>query len=448
MLYHESLGGDAGFYSDVPETLLSGFAQGLSFTRDLSDPLSKAYLQLTPNCPTGNCSYDVHDSLTVCNECADISSSLGLQQNYIIKQNRTSSFNYSSVDDHNNTVWITQNITYPYATNFINWTLPNGCYDDFSYVWYNETGPSGAVTTLKTFGHCAPMRLRPAMPIANITAILPCIDDQGLPCPSKAKAQECSLHWCINRYKSNVDQGILFEEVLATSNVGRKTILSNMGTDQDNTYYELSAPGTSPLSANATQESLWKNGTSDRFLVSRRISTFLTHFIAQELSGASLRGFDPDPAFNYQGDSSQALSRFRKSLTGDMQLDLSTVFQTIALSMTTALRSQNQPDGGDFGLKSAPGSVITLAPVLKIRWVWFSLPVALQLGALMLLTQIRFSKTRRFIPTWKSSALAAVFFGGKGASELGDEGITKIVEMDEIASRVRTADLFIDKRSC
>ncbi|KAF7540206.1 hypothetical protein G7054_g1620 [Neopestalotiopsis clavispora] len=221
-----------------------------------------------------------------------------------------------------------------------------------------------------------------------------------------------------------------------------------MGTDQDNTYYELSAPGTSPLSTNATQESLWKNGTSDRFLVSRRISTFLTHFIAQELSGASLRGFDPDPAFNYQGDSSQALSRFRKSLTGDMQLDLSTVFQTIALSMTTALRSQNQPDGGDFGLKSTPGSVITLAPVLKIRWVWFSLPVALQLGALMLLTQIRFSKTRRFIPTWKSSALAAVFFGGKGASDLGDEGVTKIVEMDEIASRVRTAGLFIDKRGC
>ncbi|KAF3022498.1 hypothetical protein E8E14_011186 [Neopestalotiopsis sp. 37M] len=300
---------------------------------------------------------------------------------------------------------------------------------------------------LSTFGHCAPMRSQARFPIVNVTVILPCIDGQGLPCPSKAKAQECSLNWCVNRYKSHVTQGNLYEEVLATSNVGREITLTNLGDEPDDTYFELMAPGGSLLPANVTQTSEWINGTSDRFLVSRRIAKFLTHFAAEDLTGSNMRWFT-DKSYMDSNDPSQALPKFKKSISADMQLDLSTIFETIALSMTTALRGQNQLDGGDFGLKSTPGRVTTLAPVLKIQWVWFSLPVTLQVSALILLTHIRFSRTRRFIPTWKSSALAAAFFGGKAPPELGDRGVLKIVEMDEIASRVGTAGLFIGKRGC
>jgi hypothetical protein len=136
VLYHNQVGGYFTNYVgpiDVPGVLISSMDQGISFNRDLNDPLSRNFLQLIPSCPTGNCSFDVHDSLAVCSECADLSSLLEVQQNYT-PPNSIVFYNYTSTDEHNNTILKSANWTTEYASNRMNWTLPNG----FSHsIWVN-----------------------------------------------------------------------------------------------------------------------------------------------------------------------------------------------------------------------------------------------------------------------------------------------------------------------
>lgn len=85
-------------------------------------------------------------------------------------------------------------------------------------------------------------------------------------------------------------------------------------------------------------------------------------------------------------------------LRGDV--DLSQVFQEMAMSMTDYLR--NGPNG-----MLARGDRIESRIFVSIRWYWLVGPVAIELAGLIL-TVLTIVSNRRNVPLWKSSALAVL----------------------------------------
>ena len=93
-------------------------------------------------------------------------------------------------------------------------------------------------------------------------------------------------------------------------------------------------------------------------------------------------------------------------------------FEALALSMTTAIRSNEfYPEG----LRPVAVSVTKEIPLIQVRWAWISLPLILQVAVLILLCYTIERTSRQRLPIWKNSTVATIILGVRAHSYLRQE---------------------------
>lgn len=123
---------------------------------------------VAPNCLTGNCTFDPHQSMGVCSQCADISSSLT-----------------SSSDEDAST-----------------WTLPNGLFIEENGTIINVSGSGDLVNFKNVFGAISNISLIMTRDFYNYSEPLPA---------------ECILYFCVKTFNATVQNGVLTENVISNA---------------------------------------------------------------------------------------------------------------------------------------------------------------------------------------------------------------------------------------
>lgn len=353
-------------YYNLPDIVTASFYRGLYFTGNLSDPVSRNSFQQRPSCSTGNCTFDEFDSLAICDECANITDRL------------TKTTNSSGTF----------------------WALPNG-------FIIEETED----TVASTGGSYDPLVLQAGLPIVNITAIQPCAEENQGCIPS---AQECMLHWCVNRYSANVSQGIYHEQVLDTVKYGY-TI--NADSLQNDTYVFQNNYSSQAI---ASQQ----GGNYSNLTVGKWGSTAFTNLFAEylTLSVTDFGGHDATltEAVNFPG----------------IPLDMAPFFEAMALSISSAVVSDKFDAAG---LQTVAGKATSEVPFIRVRWAWIILPVVLELAVFVLLCSTVVATKRQGLPIWKTSILAAVFFGARVRELTGAEKVYQYADIKRVAKKMNVS---------
>lgn len=189
--------------------------RGLFFDGNVSDPFLMSALRPRPQFQTGNCTFDVFESLAICSKCNDITRFLAMENS----STGLECGGRNSSDPHQ-------------RGDCARWSLPNG----HSSGWV--TFDSGML--LSTNASTELIRPREGLPILTLTALAPCWNKTFIhvngtlyyqaclgqyggitqyPRP-KVQAQECSLQWCVHQYKSEMTNGVLRENVTSTIHLG------------------------------------------------------------------------------------------------------------------------------------------------------------------------------------------------------------------------------------
>ncbi|TRX96904.1 hypothetical protein FHL15_002210 [Xylaria flabelliformis] len=385
-------------YSSLSNNLIARFYQGLYFLGSLEDEVASNSLQPTPQSCSGNCTYEDFQSLAVCSECADISSYINLD--------------------------LTVNLTHQNKL----WSLPNG----FSVsIWESrddakpDHSPDELRLQLVTTAEYSPIELTAGYPIINFTAFHPS-EDAG-----SATAHECMLYWCLNRYKATTVLGILKEEILATSKLGRRVQVPDSDEYPDY-YYEFNPIGNDPH----VQSLPITESTNISFLVGSGAAAFVTNFTSRILTGNVYGEYRTVPM-----STSEAVAHLYTT-TGHDYNGMESVFTAIATSMTSGLRSLIwEPEAQDKAKTGVTiGTQSVLVPVVQVSWAWIALPATIHLLMLYVLCSSLMYSTRHKMPLWKSSALATVFFGARIRESLDKDIPDDLSKISSVAKEIRVSD--------
>lgn len=353
-------------YYDIPDIVTASFYRGLYFSGNLSDPVYRNSFQQRPSCSTGNCTFDEFDTLAICSACANITGRLTKSTN----------------------------------SNGTFWALPNGF-----IIKENED------TVASTGGSYDPLVLQAGLPIVNITAIQPCTEENKGCIPS---AQECMLHWCVNRYGANVSQGIYHEQVLDTVKYGYKNKAAHSWND---TYVFRNNFSSQAIAAQ-------QGGNYTNLTVGTWGAATFTHLIAAKLS---LKVFD------YEGYDATLtkLSNFPGT-----PLDMAPFFEAMALSLTSAVLSDKSAAAG---LQTVTAQATSEVPFIRVRWAWIILPVGLELAVFVLLCSTVVITKRKGLPIWKNSILAAVIFGARVHELTGAAKLYQYMDIQRVADKINVS---------
>ncbi|KAK7910675.1 hypothetical protein PG985_013156 [Apiospora marii] len=426
----------------IKDDMVMSINRGLFFDGNFSDPFSINALQPRPQCQTGNCSFGVFESLAVCSECADVSRNLTMQ-----KSSDGSECKNGDLDET--------------RQECARWTLNNG--HDTGWL---DVSSGMLMSTSASQGLISP---RPELSIFNLTAIAPCWEDmytlanttyQYRPCNGSyggtwTYAQECSLHWCVHKYKSEMINGILQEEVIETT---------HSGSYRSGMMYDFSPPNSTvaynavPYMARGNTSGIFgfANITTGQIYGKLSVHRQATYLVSDYLKSV-LEGFTTvNSNYTKQGQSEQPYVRRlymadRANLTNQAsvgsyteqtiarQFNMSRLFQSMALSMTSSLRTaQDQEDPWDIpsiwqSINVAP---YQLVPVLRVRWGWIALPAALEVTTLLLLFYVVMWGSQRRLPVWKSSILPLLLLGSQMHNADDDNLPRHIVDMEQLAQEV------------
>lgn len=211
-------------------------------------------------------------------------------------------------------------------------------------------------------------------------------------------------------------QGVLYEDVTDTVKYGY-TINADL---LENDTYVFQTNYTS--SQAATPE------TYSKLNVSKWGSAALTDLIAQTLT-MQVSIWDEGPSTDV---AIEAATSSYSTFPG-IPLNMSAVFEAMAVSLTAAVRSYRYDE---TTLQMVKGQAFKGVPRLRVRWSWIALPVVLQIASLVLLCYTALRTSRNRLPVWKSSALAAVFFGVRIRKHVEDPVPDRLIDMNIVASNI------------
>ena len=384
---------EGGIYSKVPDMVRAASYTGLYFSGNFSNAFQASMLYPQVECASGNCSYPIFDSLAVCNVCTNVTDDLQVFIDDPPETSRSSVFLGSA-----------------------NYTLPNG----FNTGWMNSsrTRPgyisSGRVSST--------VRVRAPFPILNFTQVTFNPNSTGIP---TATATECALHWCVNRYKTSVQAGVLSEEVISSNTASGPEVMQ---------FYSIRGPPDTNISL-----SLWNDNTSGwgnptgsypcgRIQVDPAYCPTSNGKTAlKQIDGAGLVGLEASKHLgSYLGDlltgysslvlntgaeiqpmsynESDVVRRLHRTDNATLSMDI------LARSLTTAIR--------EYVRSRATGHVIINGwnwkseVHVRVRWPWMTLPVLLEISTLGFLLITIWATHSAKTDLWKNSSLAVLFHGG------------------------------------
>ncbi|KAK8066844.1 hypothetical protein PG997_013591 [Apiospora hydei] len=447
----EGLSTESG-HPRVKDDMVMSINRGLFFDGNVSDPFLTNALRPRPQCQTGNCSFGTFESLAICSECQDITQSLKME-------NSTTGLECEGDKAGD------------YQQDCARWSLPNG----HNSGWVNF----GSGMLLSTNASAEPIHPRPGLSILTLTALAPCWnytytqrnnsyhykacigkDEPGSQQQKKTQAQECTLQWCVNRYESEMVNGVLQESIKSTIRSGEPTpgLMYDFSPQNSSVSYWVDLH---PIKVSAGTVLGYGNIRSGlirgKLSVHRQASELVTTYLKSELEGTTsvndtyVKGGKPYIRRLYMAH----LGKY-EGTNVPRGFDMDPLFGTMALSMTSSLRttpagSQAQPAGDDGNatsddyepdedswdfpthwqnISTAPDRLV---PVLSVRWGWVALPAALELLTFFLLCYMVGWKSQRSLPVWKSSTLPLLLLGSEMHDGSGDNIPRHLVDMEQLA---------------
>ncbi|KAJ4420296.1 hypothetical protein N0V85_000645 [Neurospora sp. IMI 360204] len=405
------------------------------------------------SCETGNCTFQIFDSLAVCSRCVNVSDHIRREQ---VPKEGTTYTRY----------------TLPYDLEILNWDGAKQPENPYPVVpieslinrqLYGDTDqPSAAAssspnqTVVKVIANRSE-----SISFANFTTtfvVFRIIQST----PEFVKnlspwnttfplAMECGLSFCVNRYESNVSKGILHESIINSwvewshpSLLPQDQILeSNITTKKQREKWMHSFNHTlgSPV-ASEPHGKLWDFPRSDLLLATHpnldpgdhdpgatTVSNHLPYFnITQVTIASTIDWFThvlaPEPlmypATADTGNGSPVAGAIAKST------NLSTTFDNVARSMTAWIRENE-------GVWVTESSTKKWVFRFRIRWPFVTVPVAVMVASALYLGLTIWQTRRNGVEPWKEDAFAAIAHG------LDQESRAKIGQAERVGLRNEAA---------
>jgi hypothetical protein len=394
--------------TEMVGAIFSGMFFGSGDTQETS-------LDISPSCPTGNCTFPTFQSLAVCSSCEDLT--------HTIKRTCYNGTYEMNLGDPNSTV---------YKRLYCELFLPNGLKVNISGVGNNIYGAFASSGYLPPVG-------QPKMgnTILNFSRIRGPVQDRYGNVTQSPRADQCSLHWCVNTYQSRVNNGHIYENITHSWHShtteywsdrpvmnGRKLVLVPPATSEQHSN-----------NSNFTVAFLATNGLSS--WLAEKSTTSNSQAVSVEKGSLS---WGPDKSVNSSSNSADMLRVFRDS-------EVPTLFANMAKSMTRNIRSVNSSqqtmfDGLDgflnpiTGVGPANGTAQTLQVYISVRWPWLTFSASLVAAAIVLLAVTVINTARRDISGWKSSPLPILLQALEESESDSLRPTRDIVEMEKLASSI------------
>jgi hypothetical protein len=371
---------------------------------------------ITPSCPSGNCTWQNYRSVGLCSQCSDITSTATLDcpkpthQGYatqwgpyldgrckvILPQGQSSNTNLTfgyprgqkpegtpdiiTIDA--NIVWeVTSYIAYEGDSFLSKQTLPDKVYSNVENPLVTLAQASlGFDNDLITH----PSNLWEGVVIKNVT--------------------QCSLSYCVQNYNVSV--------------TGGKSIIEKTSTDFGKTFVSpadsicwrpnespndtvMPAPETVPINDDESMIMPSVNATEFAFCYNQEIMSEL--LVGSVNTSYTKKKQDSKWSFNYAYSGTENLGRI-------LDIGLHVIMPRIAESLTLAnLQGPNSTN--------LPGTIYTNEVIVKVQWAWMILPTLLVILGNSFFACTMYASRKTIL--WKSSILALLFHG------LDDEAAAK-----------------------
>lgn len=380
----------------TPE-MIGAMYEGMFFRAGSS---SASTLEMTPSCPTGNCTFPVFQSLAVGSACENVThllkSSCGGQGRYC---------------EH---------------------SLPNGLKvnrtsEDTSPAMASSgyLGPANAMLYGNSFFNFSIINTTDAF-ASNLT--------DGL------TAMQCFLYWSMNTYNSTVRGGQLQETVHSTWHSN-----TTLWTDNDGHDLDLTDGLSDSIKTDLHPPSAPNQNFTIGYISSQSLSQWLaaaltiSNSLAVRFDDLDEAGFSPDTSSNDTASIPilQTIRNFQQTPS------LSTLFGNTAKAITRNLRDQSwtaQTVPLDFpllsdvsGVGDVNGTATSLEVYIAVKWIWMVFPCVLVLATIVFLGSTVVWTKVVGLPAWKASPLPFLFHGI--GTEVGEQGNAR--EEREVWSEAR-----------
>lgn len=326
-------------------------------------------LYLVASCPTDYCDFEPFQSLALCSSCFDFTNFL----------NKT-----CFVSPRDATV-----------ISYCQYFTPNGLKLNVTYSDKARVSASGYLEPMGDIEY--------ATKVLTYSVISYNQSRQGSSANSlNALFTQCSLYWCVNTYKSQINGSELFETITASwyppsenrtvSNISSLAPPKKSENDSSSVYH-VSVAGSERLRAWLMEELTF---IDDNEVV---------------LNGLGNPKIDLDPKTNVSSYATCPESMLSVWLRDQLkEFEASTLISNLAIGITKEMRSKslylNVPESfPDLGsnVESVTGTAWDYDVVIRVKWPWLTFSCSLMALTILVLARTIAITAKLGLPTWKSS---------------------------------------------
>lgn len=333
---------------------------------------------VTPVCPTGNCTFPLFDTLAFCSKCSNFTA------NTTLSKHTTGNGGCGNMLD-----MYVQNYTY---------TLP-GSTDVTITACYSGSANTDLAqgiamrSSVDVPRDMSSSTLGISNPIVSLALLqFPAVEAEhykGNYNNQTPQAWECALYYCLHTYNTTVINNQAKTQLVSTwhNETGTPIPTSNIEATPDGILRRPENPmDFGAIRANST------------FWIPAATVATLAEYMNHTLSGEMLTSSSEVESGTFTNDVMQALN---------ITTDIGGLMENLAISMTNYLRQTNSNGAESVGI----GSAHTLEVHVRVRWAWLALSGALILLSIGLLIATIILSARTSSPVWKSTSLETLFHG-------------------------------------
>jgi hypothetical protein len=400
-------------------------------------------LEYVPDCPTGNCTWPVYDTLGVCSACTDASNLL----TFGCKESPGDwlPFQDPSTDMPPNISTCGHYLNLP--DNVVGPTLMSGYY-------INETKEIDVVLSTRSFNFMNILNQTFQIPNGTVNYLdiqNPIVDfvisvtpdgTAGALRNATPTINECQLHWCVKTVQSVYLNGNLTE-----------TVLKEQQLKTNDWWNPAPDPATYLPNFNLTlPDSSSPTGNTEFYIFNQSAQSSL-QALQDFIPAIWSENMTVDPMYSpYLDGITEKYSlrnlNFLVGSEGNMFTNgksASDLMAAVANTMSNGVRNTPTDPSNPNEFALVTGTAYAPVTLVKLRWAYATLPAALLLFSLIFLINVIFASARRLneIGIWKTSALAVLFngLGEQEASEIGPR-----IKMGNARQRAKQMEVMLEEQ--
>lgn len=400
-------------------SLNADFAMQSAILYGLSQPISNVVQQSQYTCPSSNCSWEAFDSLAVCGACNNQASHVERLHSDELGEARR----FNDVT----TFQLPNGLTIDNLDN-LNYTIALG----LESVWMTTFGTSNPNDT-NSFGDSDSLIWS-----MSIFKIHPNASNASAVWPDFAvEATECGIYYCVNSYKSSVQNAVLYEETTRRTSAFRNPeswqflyVYPNeaISSISDMTEAQNASIAFDNITSAANRSDLQllvpsSSGKPTAYNLSQSAVHSISAYFQSTFTGKH-QEINPNGYYKQMGQVPTVL--YEPSINQALwETDnLTALFEGLAVSMSNAIRS-----GADIRTPQQ-GKTGIMITYYEVEWPWISLYITLYVASVAFLI-VTMYQGREKAPVWKGSSLAALSFGARVGGIF--QGMVDVDEMEHEA---------------